>query len=66
MKSTQDAPVWLVTGCSSGFGRSIAEHLLEEGFRVVVTARKTEQVSDLGARDNASPCRWMSPTTPVS
>ncbi|MDN3270377.1 oxidoreductase [Streptomyces sp. MA15] len=53
MVSTQDAPVWLVTGCSTGFGRSIAAHLLDEGFRVVVTARRTEQVKELAARDNA-------------
>lgn len=53
MENTQDAPVWLVTGCSTGFGRSIAAHLLDEGFRVVVTARRTEQVRELGARDNA-------------
>jgi NAD(P)-dependent dehydrogenase (short-subunit alcohol dehydrogenase family) len=53
MESRQDAPVWLVTGCSTGFGRSIAAHLLDEGFRVVVTARRTEQIKDLGARDNA-------------
>lgn len=53
MESRQDAPVWLVTGCSTGFGRSIAAHLLDKGFRVVVTARRTEQIKDLGARDNA-------------
>ncbi|MFE0450808.1 oxidoreductase [Streptomyces sp. NPDC058914] len=53
MVNTQEAPVWLVTGCSTGFGRSIAAHLLDEGFRVVVTARKTEQVKDLADRDNA-------------
>ncbi|MFE6527305.1 oxidoreductase [Streptomyces sp. NPDC057794] len=53
MVSTQEAPVWLVTGCSSGFGRSIAAHLLDEGFRVVVTARRTEQVKELAAHDNA-------------
>ncbi|TKD31133.1 oxidoreductase [Azotobacter chroococcum] len=38
---------WLVTGCSTGFGRYIAAYLLERGERVVVTARKTEQVQDL-------------------
>ncbi|MFE9628825.1 SDR family NAD(P)-dependent oxidoreductase [Streptomyces sp. NPDC006527] len=53
MESRQDPPVWLVTGCPTGFGRSIAAHLLDEGFRVVVTARRTEQIKDLGARDNA-------------
>ncbi|MGW2449238.1 oxidoreductase [Streptomyces sp. NPDC001675] len=53
MVNTQEAPVWLVTGCSTGFGRSIATHLLNEGFRVVVTARKTEQIKQLAERDSA-------------
>ncbi|MEN2395746.1 oxidoreductase [Pseudomonas halotolerans] len=38
---------WLVTGCSTGFGRYIAAHLLEQGERVIVTARKADQVQDL-------------------
>lgn len=37
--STQNPKVWLVTGCSTGFGRYIAEHLLEAGEKVVVTAQ---------------------------
>lgn len=53
MAHTQEAPVWLVTGCSTGFGRSIAAHLLDEGCTVVVTARDTRSVKDLGDRDNA-------------
>src|SRR5581483_4734232 len=32
-------PVWLITGCSSGFGRELARVVLERGRRVVVTAR---------------------------
>jgi NAD(P)-dependent dehydrogenase (short-subunit alcohol dehydrogenase family) len=44
---------WLVTGCSTGFGRYIAAHLLERGERVVVTARKTEQVEDLAGLGEA-------------
>jgi NAD(P)-dependent dehydrogenase (short-subunit alcohol dehydrogenase family) len=31
--------VWLVTGCSSGFGRLLTEQLIEMGERVVTTAR---------------------------
>jgi len=30
---------WLVTGCSTGFGRALAELLLKRGEQVVVTAR---------------------------
>jgi NAD(P)-dependent dehydrogenase (short-subunit alcohol dehydrogenase family) len=53
MGSEMNERVWLVTGCSTGFGQSIAAHLLDEGFRVVVTARKTEKIMNLGAHDNA-------------
>jgi len=40
-------PVWFITGCSTGFGRELAKHVLELGYRVVVTARKPEDVADL-------------------
>lgn len=39
--------VWLITGCSSGFGRILAEMALARGDRVVATARKVEQLADL-------------------
>jgi NAD(P)-dependent dehydrogenase (short-subunit alcohol dehydrogenase family) len=39
--------VWFITGCSTGFGRELAKHLLENGYRVVVTARDAEKVQDL-------------------
>jgi NAD(P)-dependent dehydrogenase (short-subunit alcohol dehydrogenase family) len=38
---------WLVTGCSTGIGREIADAALEAGHNVVVTARRTETVADL-------------------
>jgi NAD(P)-dependent dehydrogenase (short-subunit alcohol dehydrogenase family) len=31
---------WLITGCSSGFGRALAEAAVRKGDRVVATARK--------------------------
>ncbi|MEO8815714.1 MAG: oxidoreductase [Mycobacterium sp.] len=37
---------WLVTGCSTGFGREIARAALEAGHSVVVTARRRETVQD--------------------
>lgn len=40
---------WIVTGCSSGIGRSIAETLLAEGEAVAVTARRPESIADLAA-----------------
>lgn len=39
--------VWLITGSSSGFGRALAEAVLNKGDRVVATARKPEQLDDL-------------------
>jgi NAD(P)-dependent dehydrogenase (short-subunit alcohol dehydrogenase family) len=39
--------VWLITGCSSGFGRAIAEAALEAGQRVIATARDVRRISDL-------------------
>ena len=40
---------WLITGCSTGLGRSLARATLEAGFNVVVTARDPETVKDLTA-----------------
>ena len=36
---------WLITECSSGFGRNLAETLLSEGEQVIVTARKPKGTS---------------------
>ncbi len=38
---------WLVTGCSTGFGREIARAALQAGHQVVVTARQPEAVHDV-------------------
>ncbi len=35
---------WLITGCSTGFGREIARAALEADHRVVVTARRADAV----------------------
>jgi NAD(P)-dependent dehydrogenase (short-subunit alcohol dehydrogenase family) len=43
------ARTWLVTGCSNGFGRVLAEVLLERGERVAATARRPETLGDLVA-----------------
>jgi NAD(P)-dependent dehydrogenase (short-subunit alcohol dehydrogenase family) len=39
--------VWFVTGCSTGFGRALAERVLARGWRVVATARGKDRVADL-------------------
>ncbi|WP_404301696.1 SDR family NAD(P)-dependent oxidoreductase [Paenibacillus sp. DP01] len=41
--------VWLITGCSTGFGRHIAEQTIDAGYKVVVTARNVEQITELTA-----------------
>lgn len=44
-----ESKVWLITGCSTGFGRHISQKAIEAGYKVVVTARNVEQVTDLAA-----------------
>jgi len=45
----QNVPVWLITGCSTGFGRELAKLVLERGWCAVVTARNPQQVQDIVA-----------------
>ncbi|WP_413991151.1 oxidoreductase [Labrys okinawensis] len=39
--------VWLITGCSSGLGRALAQQALQSGYRVVVSARDPSAVADI-------------------
>ncbi len=45
--SSNEKPVWFITGCSTGFGRELARHTLSLGYPTVVTARNPAQVEDL-------------------
>jgi NAD(P)-dependent dehydrogenase (short-subunit alcohol dehydrogenase family) len=47
----KESKVWLVTGCSRGLGRAIAEALLAAGERLVATARSVEDLAFLDASD---------------
>ena len=38
---------WLITGCSTGLGRALADAALDHGHNVVVTARDADAVQDL-------------------
>jgi NAD(P)-dependent dehydrogenase (short-subunit alcohol dehydrogenase family) len=38
---------WLITGCSSGLGRALAEAVIGAGHNAVVTARDVSSVADL-------------------
>jgi NAD(P)-dependent dehydrogenase (short-subunit alcohol dehydrogenase family) len=51
----RDNPVWLITGCSTGFGRELAKLVLARGWRAVVTARDAAKVQDIAGehKDNA-------------
>jgi NAD(P)-dependent dehydrogenase (short-subunit alcohol dehydrogenase family) len=47
---------WLITGCSTGLGRALAEAVIAAGHNAVVTARDTARVSDLA---DAAPQRVL-------
>jgi NAD(P)-dependent dehydrogenase (short-subunit alcohol dehydrogenase family) len=40
-------PTWLITGCSTGLGRHLAEAVLGRGYNAIVTARDAAKVQDL-------------------
>ncbi|MBI3224320.1 MAG: SDR family NAD(P)-dependent oxidoreductase [Mycolicibacterium cosmeticum] len=40
---------WLITGCSTGIGRALAEAVIAAGHNAVVTARDVSRVADLAA-----------------
>jgi NAD(P)-dependent dehydrogenase (short-subunit alcohol dehydrogenase family) len=40
-------PTWLITGCSTGLGRHLAEAVLARGYNAIVTARDAAKVQDL-------------------
>jgi NAD(P)-dependent dehydrogenase (short-subunit alcohol dehydrogenase family) len=50
-----ESPVWLITGCSTGLGRALAQVVIAHGWRAVVTARDSKRVADLvkGTQDRA-------------
>jgi len=52
--TAHSSPVWLISGCSTGFGRELAQQAIARGFKVVVTARNTSSITDLvEGHDNA-------------
>jgi NAD(P)-dependent dehydrogenase (short-subunit alcohol dehydrogenase family) len=40
-------PVWLITGCSTGLGRALAERVLRQDHRCVATARDPARIADI-------------------
>jgi len=47
-----EPPVWLITGCSTGFGLELARQAIDRGYRTVMTARDTAPLQGYGATDN--------------
>ncbi|MEO5941943.1 MAG: oxidoreductase [Ferruginibacter sp.] len=39
--------VWLITGCSTGFGRELAKAVLAKGYNAAVASRNTDDVKDI-------------------
>jgi NAD(P)-dependent dehydrogenase (short-subunit alcohol dehydrogenase family) len=39
--------VWIITGCSTGFGRELAKLTLDKGYYVGVASRNTDDVKDI-------------------
>lgn len=39
--------VWLITGCSTGFGRALAQEVLAKGYHAAVAARNPDDVKDI-------------------
>ncbi|WP_058973109.1 oxidoreductase [Type-D symbiont of Plautia stali] len=47
--ASANTPVWFISGCSTGFGRELAQQTIARGFNTVVTARDLSKVQDLVA-----------------
>ncbi|MGH3634768.1 MAG: SDR family NAD(P)-dependent oxidoreductase, partial [Mycobacterium sp.] len=54
---------WLITGCSTGLGRALAQAVIGAGHNAVVTARDVTRVADLA---DATPERVLAVTLDVT
>ena len=48
--------VWLITGCSTGFGRQLVRQLLGRGQHVVATARNPAALEEFASHPGAGGC----------
>ena len=48
-----DKPVWFIAGCSTGFGHEMAKQLIEHDYKVVITARNTDDLKGFAGHENA-------------
>lgn len=44
---SMSSKVWLITGCSTGFGSAITNYAISEGDKVIATARNTAKLDNL-------------------
>lgn len=44
--------VWLITGCTSGFGQLFVSAVLARGDKVIATARNTTSLTDYASDEN--------------
>ena len=51
--SNENSKVWLVTGCSSGFGRSFVPAILARGDKVIATARSATGLAGIDTTDHS-------------
>ncbi|PVH87761.1 putative short chain oxidoreductase/dehydrogenase [Cadophora sp. DSE1049] len=60
MAATTSSPgVWLITGCSSGFGLALALHVLNSGHKVLATSRNPSKTPDLVSRVESLGGTWL-------
>ena len=59
-------PVWFITGCSTGIGRELAKHVLECGYRAVVTARDLNDITEQWRAHGAIKCAPSPADNPVT
>ena len=51
----------LITGCSTGIGRTLAGRLGQAGYTVVATARNVKTLADLRWREKTAGCPGRTP-----
>jgi NAD(P)-dependent dehydrogenase (short-subunit alcohol dehydrogenase family) len=53
-------PIWLITGCSSGFGASLALLALRNGHHVIATSRTPSKSPELVSEVEKLGGKWLS------
>ena len=54
---SDDDPVFLITGASSGIGRATARHASSAGYRLVLASRSADRLDELAASSAAARVR---------